>query len=98
MYLLDIAQAPADAVLYLTYDGRAIWNLSASPYTLYLSEGENNHYGLMYIEDMRPVPTEIDQTESAGDVQKFVHEGVLYLNQNGVIYDATGKKVKNINE
>ncbi len=98
VYLLDIVQAPADAALYLTYDGRAIWNLSASPYTLYLNEGENNHYGLMYIEDMRPVPTEIDQTESAGEVQKFVHEGVLYLNQNGVIYDATGKKVKNINE
>lgn len=97
-YLLDIAQAPADAALYLTYDGRAIWNLSASPYTLYLNEGENSHYGLLFIDKVRPVPTGTEQTETAGEVQKFVRDGVLYMNLNGVIYDASGKKVKNINE
>jgi len=97
-YLLDIAKASADASLYLTYDGKVIWNLSSSPYTLYLNQGENNHYGLMYIQDMRPVPTGIDQAETSGEVQKFIHEGVLYINQNGVIYDTTGKKVKNVNE
>ena len=97
-YLLDVTKAPADAALYLTYDGKAIWNLSAAPYTLYLNKGENTHYGLMYIQDMRPIPTGWEQTENDGEVQKFVQNGVLYIYQNGVIYDATGKKVKNINE
>ncbi len=97
-YLLDVTKAPADAALYLTYDGKAIWNLSAAPYTLYLNKGENTHYGLMYIQDMRPIPTGWEQTENDGEVQKFVQDGVLYIYQNGVIYDATGKKVKNINE
>lgn len=97
-YLLDIAKAPADASLYLTYDGKAIWNLSASPYTLYLNEGENNRYGLMVIQDMRPVPTGFESVERDEQVQKFVQEGILYMNKNGVIYDAMGKKVKNINE
>ena len=97
-YLLDITKAPADASLYLTYDGKAIWNLSASPYTLYLNEGENSHYGLMYIENIRPVPTGFDQVDEGENVQKFVQDGVLYIHQNGIIYDVTGKKVKNINE
>ncbi|MBR1515276.1 MAG: hypothetical protein IJ621_00815 [Paludibacteraceae bacterium] len=97
-YLLDITKAPADASLYLTYDGKAIWNLSASPYTLYLNEGENSHYGLMYIENSRPVPTGFDQVDEGENVQKFVQDGVLYIHQNGIIYDVTGKKVKNINE
>ncbi len=97
-YLLDVTKAPADATLYLTFDGNPVWSLSSSPYTLRLNKGENNRYGLMVIQNTRPVPTGFDQTESDENVQKFVHEGVLYLNKNGVIYDATGKKVKNINE
>lgn len=52
----------------------------------------------MYIEDMRPVPTGFESVDRDEQVQKFVQEGILYMNNNGVIYDATGKKVKNINE
>ncbi len=93
-YVLDIVDAPQDATLYLTYDGTVIWNLSESAYTLSLMKGTTSNYGLQLVREARNTATGVEQVGSETQLQKFVHNGVLYINKDGVLYDAMGKKVK----
>lgn len=93
-YVLDIVDAPQDATLYLTYDGTVIWNLSESAYTLSLMKGTTANYGLQLVREARNTATGVEQVGSETQIQKFIHNGVLYINKDGVLYDAMGKKVK----
>lgn len=44
-------------------------------------------------------PTDIDNSYGGGEQpQKFIYRGKMFILRNGVIYDATGKKVKEINK
>ncbi len=93
-YVLDIVDAPQDATLYLTHDGTVIWNLSESAYTLSLMKGTTANYGLQLVREARNTATGVEQVGSETQIQKFIHNGVLYINKDGVLYDAMGKKVK----
>lgn len=94
---LEVEEAPADATLFLTYEGRAIWNLSMSPYTMDLSKGTTEGYGLRIIAD-RQTATDIENGEAAegeSGVRKVLIDNVLYLiTPDGKMYDVVGKGVK----
>ena len=94
---LEVEEAPADATLFLTYEGRAIWNLSMSPYTMDLSKGTTEGYGLRIIAD-RQTTTDIENGEAAegeNGVRKVLIDNVLYLiTPDGKMYDVVGKGVK----
>lgn len=93
-YILSADEAPANTSLYLTYNGRVIWNLSYSPYTFDLTKGTTEGYGLkLYV---NRIATDIDDVQ--GDqtqCTKVLMDNKIYIIMpNGAMYDATGKKVQ----
>lgn len=94
-YTLTGLNIPEDYTLYLTYNGRAIWNLSISEtYALDLIKGINSEYGLMIVESYK-TPTGMEEISSQPSVfRKILRNGILYILQNGKIYNAQGARVK----
>lgn len=93
-YILSADEAPANTSLYLTYNGRVIWNLSYSPYTLDLTKGTTEGYGLkLYV---NRITTDIDDVQGDGaQCTKVLMDNKIYIIMpNGAMYDATGKKVQ----
>lgn len=95
-YTLDAVQMPNDASLYLMYEGAVVWNLSQSAYTLDLTRGTTTGYSLLMTAEAPSVTTGVDAVsgEEAGQVEKIILNGKLYILRDGEMYDATGKKVK----
>ena len=96
-YILEIQRAPEDAMLYLTYEGRAIWNLSYSPYVFDLTKGMTEGYGLkLYANPAPQVATSVDEMDAeAQTMRKVMIDNVLYIiTPDGAMYDVTGKSVK----
>ena len=94
-YMLSVEEAPENTMLYLTYNGRAIWNLTYSPYALDLTKGTTEGYGLkMYVQQ---VTTDIENGELLNDengVRKVLIDDVIYIvTPEGKMYDITGKSV-----
>lgn len=93
-YILSADEAPANTSLYLTYNDRVIWNLSYTPYTLDLTKGTTEGYGLkLYV---NRITTDIDDVQ--GDqtqCTKVILDNQIYIVMpNGAMYDVTGKKVQ----
>jgi len=95
---LAVEEAPEDATLFLTYEGRAIWNLSMSPYTMDLSKGTTEGYGLRLVAQAPQNTTDLENGEAAegeSGVRKVLIDNVLYLiTPDGKMYDVVGKGVK----
>ncbi len=109
MYMISVAGAPEAAEIYLTNEaGEAIWNLSVSEYALDLSKGTTNGYGLRIVAQELVEEQEEEQEQEqeeittalknkgakATNVRKQLINGVLYIQREGAIYDATGKRVQ----
>ncbi len=93
-YTLSIGEAPQDATVYLTQDGANIWNLSFSDYEMDLSKGTTTGYGLRIIAEEK-VATGVENMKSEDTMaQKLLINGVLYIQRDGALYDATGKRVQ----
>ena len=98
-YILEIQRAPEDAMLYLTYEGRAIWNLSYSPYVFDLTKGMTEGYGLkLYANPAPQITTGIENDEvldGENGVRKVIIDNTMYIiTSDGAMYDVTGKSVK----
>lgn len=95
-YELAIEKAPENSNLFLTYNGRVIWDLTFTPYMFDLTQGTTDGYGLLM--DVRaPYDTQdIDNTNAEGQMmRKVLIDNMLYvITPEGVMYDATGKIVK----
>ena len=95
-YDLFIDDQPDDeTMLYLTYDGDAIWNLSYGGYVMNLEKGTNSHYGLRIVRSPK-VTTDIEEaTILNGDaVRKVIVEDKVFIIRNGEIYSIDGQLVK----
>ena len=83
--------------IYLTYDGRAIWNLTMAPYYASLEKGTSTHYGLRLVHSNAPaVTTGVDEV---GDgqyptAQKILVEDKVYILRGEELYTITGQKAK----
>ena len=96
-YTFAVERAPEDATIFLTYNGRPIWNLSMSPYVFDLNKGTTDGYGLqMYIQNAPKVATGVDEVESTSiRGTKIIIDQTLYIiTPEGAIYSATGKKIQ----
>lgn len=91
-YMLSVEEAPENTMLYLTYNGRAIWNLTYSPYALDLTKGTTEGYGLkMYVQQ---VTTDLEESgfSDQPSVRKVLIDDVIYIvTPEGKMYDITGK-------
>lgn len=95
-YDLFIDDQPDDeTMLYLTYDGEAIWNLSYGGYVANLEKGTNSHYGLRIVRSPK-VTTDIEEaTILNGDaVRKVIVEDKVFIIRNDQIYSIDGRLVK----
>ena len=96
-YELAIEEMPDNATLYLTKNGRAIWNLSMSPFELELEQGTTEGYGLRIVASEQTM-TDIENGELLNDengVRKVLIDNVIYVvTPEGKMYDIVGKGVK----
>lgn len=97
-YTLEVEKEPGDADLYLTYNDNVIWDLTAAPYELDLNAGTTNGYGLRIEPRKAPqVTTGVDNTDdeqpSAASRKVIIDNKMFIITPEGVMYDATGKKV-----
>ena len=97
LYEIAVERAPEDATLYLTYNGRAIWNLSMSAYEFDLEKGTTEGYGLRIVASEQTT-TDIENGGLLNDengVRKVLIDNVIYVvTPEGKMYDIVGKGVK----
>ena len=97
LYEIAIERAPEDATLYLTYNGRAIWNLSMSAYEFDLEQGTTEGYGLRIVANEQTT-TDIENGGLLNDengVRKVMIDDVIYIvTPEGKMYDIVGKGIK----
>ncbi len=85
-----------DDMLYLTYDGEAIWNLSYGACTIDLPRGTNDHYGLRVVAKSPQVATGIEETtiQNGDAVRKVIVEDKVFIIRNGQIFGIDGRLAK----
>ncbi len=81
--------------LYVTRNGRTIWNLAYGPYTATLNAGTNNEYGLKLIQ-APAVTTGVDPVtnDQLPMTNKVVIDDHVYIIRDGAVYTVTGQKVQ----
>ncbi len=89
-------QPSEDITLYLTYDGRAIWNLSSGEYMATLNKGTDTHYGLRIVRKTPAVATGIEETTILnGDaVRKVIVDDKIFVIRGNNVYSIDGQMVK----
>ena len=96
-YSLAVEKAPQDVVLYLTYNGRPIWNLTMSPYEFDLEQGTTEGYGLqLYVRQAPEVATGVDGVQDAeiGARKVLINDKIYLITPEGAIFSVTGKKIQ----
>lgn len=92
-YTIAASQVEGE-IVYLTYNGSIIWNLSMNEYTVDLNQGTDELYGIRVVKAPQVI-TGIENGESAeAGVQKVVIDQNVYILRNKQMYDVTGKAVK----
>lgn len=93
--------APTDMAsgdnIYLTYDGRVIWNLTMAPYYASLEKGTTTHYGLRLVHSNAPaVVTDVDEVHSDNMQQctKVIMDDHVYILRGEELYTITGQKAQ----
>ena len=92
-YTLTGMNIPEGSTLYLTKNGKVIWNLG---YTcdLDLTKGIATEYGLLLVQSPQ-ISTGVDNIHSdANDTKKIMHNGILYILHNGKVFNAQGACVE----
>lgn len=98
-YTLAIERAPEDATLYLTYNGKIIWNLTASSYQFNLAKGTTDGYGLRLTAKQAPqVATGVENADTDSQdaaMRKVIIDNTMYIiTPEGRMYDAIGNIVR----
>ena len=96
-YTLDVEKMPEDATLYLTKNGKAIWNLSMSPYEFDLEQGTTEGYGLRIVASEQTM-TDIENggllNEENGVRKVLIDDQIYIITPEGKMYDIVGKGIK----
>ncbi len=92
-YTLTSKNIPEGYTLYLTQNGNKLWDMSDT-YVLDLTKGTTTEYGLLLVENYK-MPTAVDNIFSNTDeTTKIMRNGILYILQNGKVFNAQGARVK----
>ena len=92
VYLIDYA------------NGDHVTNLIEESYSFVTEAGTiSNRFAINAIVGKHDTPTSIDIINAGGDIHsdkpvKFIYRDKVYILNRGVIYDSTGKKVREINK
>lgn len=83
--------------VFLTLNGRVIWNLSYAPYVADIAAGTTNVYGLKRVRNNAPAVTTDTEDLNVNEhetVRKYLIDNKVYIMRNGVMYSVTGQKVQ----
>ena len=98
-YTISNVQSPMSDeayTLYLTLNGQVIWNLSNGAYTLTLSKGTSNEYGLRISAKSPAVATGVDEAlvDAQGDTKKVLINDQVFIIRGENVYSIDGQLVK----
>lgn len=95
-YTIVATSVPANTAVYLTEDDNIIADLTAMPYTLDLSKGTHNEFGLRMVGKTQPsVVTDFQEASINGkEVQKVIKNNTLYILRADKVFNAQGQLVK----
>ena len=85
-----------DQVLYLTYNGEAIWNLSEGAYVASLNKGTDNKYGLRVSARAPQITTGVDEAivDAKGETRKVLINNQVFIIRGEKVYTIDGQMVK----
>lgn len=97
-YTISARDSHAENV-YLLRNGVIIWDLSMSDYNVELASGVNYDYSILLVAQGTNTATGVDNLNNNNEngtifVEKMIVDGKLFLLRDGILYDATGKKVE----
>ena len=97
-YTISARDSHAENV-YLLRNGVIIWDLSMSDYNVELASGVNYDYSILLVAQGTNTATGMDNLNNNNEngtifVEKMIVDGKLFLLRDGILYDATGKKVE----
>ena len=88
------AQQTEDAIVYLTYEGSPIWNITAGEYNCDLQKGNNSGFGLMLVRRAPQVTTDIEgANQPQTGVRKLLINGQLFIEKDGKLFNVTGQRL-----
>ncbi len=95
-YTINVEETDSEHTLYLTLDGRVIWNLSMAPYTTKFEAGTNQRYGLRLVANAPQVVTGIEGAliDANGEVRKVLIDNQIYIIRGENVYSVDGQLVK----
>ena len=96
-YTIAVEQAPEDAELFLTYNGKVIWNLTSSPAEIVLNSGLKTDFGLILkSHNASEIAEGVDNIdEDNHSVRKVLIDNTIYvLTPDGAMYDLNGKLIR----
>ena len=96
-YTLEVEEAPEDAELFLTYNGKVIWNLTSSPAEIVLNPGVKTDFGLILkSHNASEIAEGVDNIdEDNHSVRKVLIDNTIYvLTPDGAMYDLNGKLIR----
>ena len=93
-YTISTPQAKEDVSLYLTRNGRVIWDLTAAPYTLDLTKGNTTGYGLRIVAAPKATTDLEDVQGDKVQCTKVLINNHVFILRGEKMYDVTGGLVK----
>lgn len=93
-----------EGIYLIDYQSNTVTNLIEENYSFTIEAGTiSERFAINAIYGHRDTPTDIDIINAGGDINskkpvKFIWNDKVYILHNGVIYDSTGKKVREINK
>ena len=97
-YIISVPESNNGDNVYLTIDGKVVWNLSMAPYSTTFEQGTATRYGLRLVRgDVPAVTTDVDQLGTDSDmhgVQKVLIDNQVYIMREGELYNITGQKAQ----
>lgn len=96
-YTIAVEQAPEDAELFLTYNGKVIWNLTSSPAEIVLNSGLKTDFGLILkSHNASEIAEGVDNIDKDNhSVRKVLIDNTIYvLTPDGAMYDLNGKLIR----
>ena len=92
-----------EGVYLIDYETNTVTNLIGDNYSFVAAEGTiDDRFAINAIVGRHETPTDIDIINAGGDINsdkpfKFIFNDKVFILHNGVVYDSTGKKVREIN-
>jgi hypothetical protein len=98
-YTITLANEGAEAEgihVYLTLDGKPVWNLSYADYTAVLEKGTTGRYGLRLVRNAPQIATGIDEAvvDADGNTRKVLINNQVFIIRGEKVYTVDGQLVK----